>query len=49
MNRFLFQVNDKVYWTWADDFFIVSQKRIENGHLCYRLDDGSIVNENQLR
>ena len=44
-----FKVGDKVYDTWQDEILTVIQKRFENGHRCYRLSDGSIVNETRLR
>jgi hypothetical protein len=47
--RHKYKVGDVVAEIRREACFTILQKRIENGHLCYRLDDGRIVNETFLK
>jgi hypothetical protein len=46
--KFSFKVGDIVYSQLDNELAKVLQKRIENGHLCYYLDNGAIRNQTLL-
>jgi len=42
-----YKVGDTAWY--IDEIVTILQRRIENGHLCYRIDSGKIVHENHLK
>lgn len=43
-----YSVGQEVYDKRMDEFVTVEQKRIENGHICYRISTGAVRHENLL-
>lgn len=42
------QVGDYIYVRQFETELRIDQKRIENGHLCYRLENGYVINETMI-